>query len=1279
MNFCFCFHSNFVPDMIRNLILLFIRSCASSVEDQVFLSLLDEGQRTVSVHVDRRRTNDIIHGACESWNPTDVNDSDCYARRWNLLVSYYPSHLELESLDHRIVSIAAQSEGLSNRILSSMKKSRKSLFGDVGTPANPSPIDGLASTIKGKILPMEYSLLGWASDVFRSRLTPFVDSLRKASEKDIRAVENASITALNRFFPSEINVLAQTELTFSNQVLRASLAGASRALNEAASAGIVARQERIGNTVRAIGKNASSEATGFDKNIAVLQSKAQKLTSSVGSAINKILKMPDSVTGNVRSIIAATVDSVRRRSGEMISHFSENAGKIIPTVSEYGNTEIQAAGASWKELVDRENKVQNERIENVGNIIDQSSESLAQQLKNAKTNITKSFQQRESNRGPFRTEKDLSLYTASAGDWVADLTKTTAEESRITNSQLTDSKMEGLKKAQFLFQKGQSTRDAQIRSLIGALNEAQTDSGTTRSNRVLEFSRKISDLLDSLGSQNLEISHSSTGLSRAIASAHEVGYSSIDRSDSAVDGAVSNQKESLLRALRDLSEKLEMNGGHHVKYVSGNVSALGSAMREADSEIGRALSGAQMNLEDMRNMFSQQVREDYDGESVSKAEKIRNVLIGILSAITSGSSTRNEKFYYRSSQLSIEDAVASLATALSDNDEDVVRTLSQLVESFGPPDSFDISNLKTVMNQVLADIRKKKSFFEPYSLSGTVAGLHQRADQGNSDVFGIVQDLESKQDSLVSQFNEKMMTPELLGNEKARAAISLSQTQQSMLSFLQDFAKKETELVNARIDSLREKGHESEMMISSVQKGERFLGKRMGEISRGIEAEKISAIEGIRRDILSEQENQILNFSSYVGNLTRNFHNGKDVIDSKISRLTFAANRTVQSIPSAINRVLLEGSSGGGRYRVTAGRLNASLELVREQVALASNSEERNRLIEDQVLLTRIARLAMNSSTAHDALLANISNQSDAGFKALASTQRSLETVADMISKISVVTTEPLSFIAQSASDLLNGLPLLVNQTVGLSAFQAAEALRDSTFALSLQDGKHGLLADQLIRMVRVVNAATGRKIANQTSDISAVRNMKRELERGRNYGDRAVAEIVDSVLNDVFKMKALLVNGSSESVHDMALNLSMMRYAMFGFLGLWTELARSVSSQFSLNDVNLTDLVRAADTNYTETLEMSGRELSRENRKISDFHSLLSEQRTERMAENATWDSLLSETVSTINQLHKEHNSRTLRLNDLFDSSRNFSANVTSDTLNEIQKELSDYSSAIQ
>jgi hypothetical protein len=336
-------------------------------------------------------------------------------------------------------------------------------------------------------------------------------------------------------------------------------------------------------------------------------------------------------------------------------------------------------------------------------------------------------------------------------------------------------------------------------------------------------------------------------------------------------------------------------------------------------------------------------------------------------------------------------------------------------------------------------------------------------------------------------------------------------------------------------------------------------------------------------------------------------------------------------------------------------------------------------LIFELVLLTRIARLALNSSNAHDALLANISNQSDAGFKALASTERSLETVADMISKISVVTTEPLSFIAQSASDLLNGLPLLVNQTVGLSAFQAAEALRDSTFALSLQDGKHGLLADQLIRLVRVVLAATGRKIANQTSDISAVRNMKRELERGRNYGDRAVAEIVDSVLHDVFKMKALLVNGSSESVHDMALNLSMMRYAMFGFLGLWTELARSVSSQFSLNDVNLTELVRAADTNNTNTLEISGRELSRENRKISDFHSLLSEQRTERMAENATWDSLLNETVSRINQLNKEHNSRTLRLNDLFDSSRNFSANVTSDTLNEIQKELSDYSSAIQ
>lgn len=83
-------------------------------------------------HKDRRRKADSS-GSCESKDPLDTNDPDCFAARFSMLVSYYGVDTKLKKLDRQVVQGASEAEGLVGSIITTAGRSEKIIFGSAGS------------------------------------------------------------------------------------------------------------------------------------------------------------------------------------------------------------------------------------------------------------------------------------------------------------------------------------------------------------------------------------------------------------------------------------------------------------------------------------------------------------------------------------------------------------------------------------------------------------------------------------------------------------------------------------------------------------------------------------------------------------------------------------------------------------------------------------------------------------------------------------------------------------------------------------------------------------------------------------------------------------------------------------------------------------------------------------------------------------------------------------------------------------------------------------------
>lgn len=1250
-------------------------NCSAKIHADWWLSLLDVGQREAS-HVDRRRSHDIFP-ACESGNPTDANDPDCYSQRWNLLVRYYPSHLGLKSFEQTLVSSEVQAEALSKRTLSALNGIRKELFGTVG-----APLDGLGAAIRNKIDPMNQALKMWVSDAM-NRSRRIIDSLKLTTQRDVQNVQNQTESALDDFRTKGFPSMFRAEFEFSKSLLNASLSQASQVLREAANSLVVQRQKRIEEKESALSKSLRSEHEQLLKTENQLQSKVDKSTGLIDSAIARITGIVSSVNASVRGEIAKALEDFDSASGKSIEEFSNKANGIVSAVADFTGSEVSSGMEFWKDLVQHGEQLIQAKIDSIETSqLEASSQAVQDLLSSAERNISDwlaSFSVRKSLGGDLSS--DLSSIMAKKGNFIADSTQTSFAETGFIHNKFVDLKNEMLNKAQILTQQGLEMRNHALNSLIRSIGEAAGLAKNAQENKMNQVYEKTVNLLDSLGQSTLAVSEVSSTLAKSIQTENQLQKGIIDTASSALDKGISDRQRSLTDSLENVSGKLQ-GSGMSLSGSGSSVSAmLEGAVKNGGENVRDSVNAVTRDVFAMQRDLSEQLRSDFRASKVPRIEQMRKLLNEIFSVLLADS-TKNETVLYKSSQSSIESAVSLLASALADSDEAVTYSLNGVVNSLQLPSltKMDVSlAVKNIISEVNDKLRESKIRPSVHGDLSSVYALSQKAVQSRNDVTSLITDSENIQDSVESDFNKKMNrlnSPELVANENSEAVQKITESQETLLSYISKYMGNSSNYISSLLEYLKTNALNSS--LSAIQRGEQILSSDLIEVNSASNYENRKLIDGISRDVLSEQADRISDFTSTVSQLERNMSQAKKFVHTELSRVMSLANQTIQSIPIAVKEVLKQDS---GEYKQTSARLLASLNRVREQLAQASTSEERNRLVQDVTLLIRMHNLSLETTAAHDALLANMSSQNQFELKSLSSTKESLRFVADMITQAPLTKIRAndfsISSIAQSASNLLNGFPVLINESVGSSAFEAAEAIRDSAFSVALQDGKNGVLGNQILQLVRNVGKTSKDRISNQTYDFKRIDASRKNLEISRKASIQALNALEDSILRKVLNASSMGVNGSSESMNDVRMQLSMMRYAMFDFLGLWSELARSVSSQISLNGLDLTETLHSVDMNYSNVLENSVHQLNVSDRRISQFTSeLISIDGMRINSANQSWYSLLDQTVTAINELNTEHNFRALRLEDLFDFTGNLSTNVRSRTLSEIQALLSDYSS---
>ena len=154
-------------------------------------------------HKDRRRQKDKTP-ACESSNPLDTTDDDCYTARWNLMVGYFPAHLGLKRMDNKIVAGEAEVEKLWGAASSGMANNKASLSGPSGNVIEEAAVLTKAAAMLSRAFRDALISLGHTKETMSSNASSDVKEMKnittvafsalKDNVTDITAKEDASVT-----------------------------------------------------------------------------------------------------------------------------------------------------------------------------------------------------------------------------------------------------------------------------------------------------------------------------------------------------------------------------------------------------------------------------------------------------------------------------------------------------------------------------------------------------------------------------------------------------------------------------------------------------------------------------------------------------------------------------------------------------------------------------------------------------------------------------------------------------------------------------------------------------------------------------------------------------------------------------------------------------------------------------------------------------------------------------------------------------------------------------
>jgi hypothetical protein len=1180
-------------------------------------------------HKNRRRKNDNLM-PCESYDPLDTNDHDCFVLRWNRMTWYFGAHRNMKRLQRLIVNGEDETEKLMNSVDSDFEHLHRVIFGKAGTFFKPNRDYGLIADVAK--LKHVVGFLGEKAEDMNSRMEFTQEGIRALAESDLSAIKVLGIEAMGNLESDFADLLSSQQASNAMNTAVMTMA-ATRTLTTAALDIITGQKSAVD----------SMESSDLDRRLAL--SKALKQVDDLGTGIdivearmkNVIKQMVQREVLVQESMEADTklaVSKVGDTDTKLITGVKRNMDNITFPISDLTKSEIIKKRADWKELVRQGILGMWNRAQELSDFVNAMSMRIFNEIMSLSAqNVSGAIDNSELEL--LKRKKEHEAMVSSIAQFLGwmiqnsqpDDVKTNVNEFE-TNLVSELERIKRLAKEQSEATGGLSKEG--IAAIVATIASASSDAKSVLKMGESEYVSKVSGIMKMLGVENFDAAKLYNGIVGSLTS--KGSESVIDKTDESRQSVGSL----LLSALADLglnTAEIERKNANKANFLDG---WFGDLLVDSQKSVFNQLNGIG-TLDNAKN-FS---RSQYSRE-VESARQAGSQLINTLFGLTGSSDSLAVLFSLY--ELSNGGNLESLGDALAKSDDRFADELEKRVNSsfaLNGISKFDASGLVKELQKTLAKLNSNTGSDDRkiVAASETIRGLLSQLSDELDVTAGKVSDSQKSVKSEVMKALEVIMSQhgdKLTAYRAQYGTGMLEGTLQTVQSFVMALQEQRRLDLNGELENQREEAKKLGQATSAMD-------KLIAGLHAGVETiEAESGIAGSRfRDVetFNKMVSNLFKMSSRdLREVVERFAAMKGIVVEGFGNYSLAVADEVLGLPRTI----------------TEGELAANREMTRRISKLDSMINEMKTAIAEKrkksdVRMAQAGLAVLNRLQNIQDVIGEIDSRVRTGvgdFENITNVelQRALAGFTVLRKAIGNITDEVLGQKTsrdivdfQTRIDELRSVvePVVAAALDGVIIKTDEEGLKQAVNwnSVEFRERTREALASTEVRNV----TRKSEWYFNRTSNEQAVvKRLIEEVSRKPGEAMKSVSEAAGLVLKDLTTERERIELNTKSGSDDIVTRQAVVKQAMRAFLELLREIGYSVASRNSAIAVRDKEMTETADIDVGSALSASERELNTTRGKIARFHTIVSNtEKAQSEFEDSVKDEVraLNETLQKFNQ----------------------------------------------
>ena len=997
-------------------------------------------------HKDRRRQMDHVP-PCESTNPLDTNDHDCFTRRWQLMSDYYPWQHELKRGERLLLTQETNTEAVGTRNYQASLRNEEVTAGVMSETA--------------KVLEPASLHLSHARDTI---LNALADSQNQGSDQ----ATNDLLSLRSNIQSSASRLLGDATDAVDAQVVSSDM-NANRLLQSATSflANIMREMIQYQHLLARRSLDAAKPGNElYAKTLSKLKYYSRKLDK-----MDEATRSLETSIGTQRDVAQGVLEQQVRDMGYDLEAYSKDAlnmssliwdrsedalvsgvqGSMERFKSEIGRitTESMDKGLRRTEMMERD--VANRSKVDVEEVLKTASDYIAAVSDSVFSKLqTKDHQLSNIYSGIARVGAKMSSLIHSQTSEIHQ----SADE---LASEIDTDKANVLERVYTALSRAVGNYARAIKPVVRSIGEVGATSNKRIVGSELSYTDKTSDVLHNLGIQGLLVSAGNSDLLSLLTKA----------SSQTGDGDVTDPHvghETIQRLSNLFGEFL--NRQQQVSQIqSVNSNSLESSLKQGNRQTGFAISSTKSQaLGDIRSLILDLLKGEKHSVGTSDGASDSLALLQRLASGTASNARTISKVIGSTSESQVQN-LAYLAAALAQADDSLVGALSSAAKQSQSENSKHFRDivLDNSLAGDLADLLSQrqhqlKAISNSTSIVPTARRVLQELDRLSTSLIDSRNRATDSMSSIGERVNGRFdqlsgRTNALVGNLNSTIA-NFPMGASVVASFLRDCLKAARGNLETRIDVTDEAVSNLASRIEHLS----HVNLKLGPAADSTTYSDVSRV-------LDTQSGSVSDFRTRVSDAEHELWNAKGNISSMFNHIIGSIKKQVLLLPSVLAGTMSVATDPS--FEISYRNVEASIQQLREKLAMTTNMEERDRLVSDLVVLTKLKNLSLQVTHQSDSLRLSLNDQHSSSLKALSLTSQAIENVA---SRVTAFDTNDMNgnsslylrSIAEASAALLNGLSQLTDESQDRLDHNASATLSDEAFDVQFHSNKGKLLMNSL-------------------------------------------------------------------------------------------------------------------------------------------------------------------------------------------------------------------------